>query len=93
MYNNHDIRFPDTTNAIQQMNLNIANSAFYLKQEVQKLISKIPPKLMECCKSELEIEFSHVDELVNSIMEPIVSSIGEAIDSIILTMHRENYRM
>lgn len=81
----------DATNAIQQMNFNIANSAFYLKQEVQKLISKIPPKLMESCKSELEIEFSHVDELVSSIMEPIVSSIEEAIDSIILTMHRENY--
>jgi hypothetical protein len=72
--------------------VNIANTVLYMKQETQKIFSKVPPKLMACCKGEITKEFSHADDLVNNIMQPLVNSISEAIESIILTLHKENYQ-
>lgn len=84
--------FSDVANATQSLNVDVANAVLYMKEETQKIFAKVPPKLMECCKSEIVKELSQADDLVNNVMQPLVTSISEAIESIILTLHKENYQ-
>lgn len=50
-------------------------------------------KLPEYCKNEIITSLANIDVIQKNIIEPITNSISEAIDSIILTMHKENFHM
>ncbi|KAK7580330.1 hypothetical protein V9T40_000959 [Parthenolecanium corni] len=79
--------------ATQQLNTSIANNAFYLKQQIDNILNRMSSKLPENCKSEIIKIFVSIDEIEKNIIEPIVNSISEAIDSIIITIHRENFEL
>ena len=84
--------FLDVANATQSLNASIANTILYMKQETHKIFSKVPSKLANCCEYEIAKEFSLADDLISNIMQPLVNSISEAIESIILTLHKEDYQ-
>ncbi|XP_065202338.1 conserved oligomeric Golgi complex subunit 5 isoform X2 [Planococcus citri] len=83
----------DLPNAAQQLNINIANTLYHLKQQLQKIISNKLSDKPESSRNELNKEFDHVDELIVNIIDPLKNSICEAIESIILTMHQENFKI
>ncbi len=79
-------------NSTQQLNATIANNAFYIKLQIESIMSKMSTKLPDYCKKDIIKSFEHIDELERNIMEPIMNSLSEAVESIILTIHRENFQ-
>lgn len=68
----------------------MVNSLFRLQQAVAKIISGLgscPPAVAEALSSSLE----GVQALMNSAVQPLLQSVSDSIEAIIITLHQEDF--
>ncbi|XP_066994228.1 conserved oligomeric Golgi complex subunit 5 [Anabrus simplex] len=77
----------------QLTNISIANLLHYLNGQVARVVSNMKNSLPSDTISIVLESLQNTDELTRGIVNPILSSITDAIEAIILTMHNEDYSM
>uniref|UniRef100_A0A1B6CBT0 Conserved oligomeric Golgi complex subunit 5 n=1 Tax=Clastoptera arizonana TaxID=38151 RepID=A0A1B6CBT0_9HEMI len=75
----------------QALNVSIANIAFYLVSQIQRVMNNMAASLSTAPLSEINKALGNADNLTHIILNPIITSINDAIESIILTMHQEDF--
>ncbi|KAF7228789.1 conserved oligomeric Golgi complex subunit 5 isoform X2 [Nothobranchius furzeri] len=74
----------------QRRNVAVVNSLFCLQQAVTKIISGLgacPPAAVEALSSSLE----GVQVLMRNAVQPLVQSVSDSIEAIIITLHQEDF--
>ncbi|XP_029901575.1 conserved oligomeric Golgi complex subunit 5 [Myripristis murdjan] len=74
----------------QRRNVAVVNSLFRLQQAVSKVISGLgscPPAAEQALSSSLE----GVQALMSSAVQPLLQSVGDSIEAIIITLHQEDF--
>lgn len=71
------------------MNISIANSVFYFSEQVKNVLNNLNVKknIASCIINALQ----NGSKLTQEILNPLLASVIVAIDSILLTMHNEDY--
>ncbi|KAM4569159.1 conserved oligomeric Golgi complex subunit 5 [Odontesthes bonariensis] len=75
----------------QRRNVAVVNSLYRLQQAVAKIISGLgscPPAAVEALSSSLEA----VQVLMSSAVLPLLQSVGDSIEAIIITLHQEDFK-
>ncbi|XP_063217886.1 conserved oligomeric Golgi complex subunit 5 [Bacillus rossius redtenbacheri] len=83
----------DVSTPGQMMNVSIANLLYYLKGQVLRMFSNMKSSIPEETFSMVLESVSRVDAMTENILGPLLASIGDSIEAIILTMHNEDYSM
>ncbi|XP_076749303.1 conserved oligomeric Golgi complex subunit 5 four way stop isoform X2 [Xylocopa sonorina] len=76
----------DSPTTVQQTNVSLANLLYYLSSQITRVIanlSGLPPE----GSSVISVALKEIDTLTKNILSPLLASISDAIESIILTMH------
>ncbi|KAM9704883.1 conserved oligomeric Golgi complex subunit 5 isoform 1-T1 [Menidia menidia] len=74
----------------QRRNVAVVNSLYRLQQAVAKIISGLgscPPAAVEALSSSLEA----VQVLMSGAVQPLLQSVGDSIEAIIITLHQEDF--
>lgn len=90
---NFIILFSEPPTAGQILNVNIANVAYYLTTQVKRVCNNMSATLPKPAIAELNKALGNADHLTKLIINPLIDSIKDAIESIILTIHQENFNM
>lgn len=77
----------DTPTIGQQTNVTLANLLYYLSNQTSRVISNLAGSLPVEGASIIATALEQTDMLTRSILAPLLASISDAIESIILTMH------
>jgi hypothetical protein len=77
----------------QVLNVSIANLVHYLNGQVGRVLVNMKSSLSPDAASIVQESLSHTDKLIQNIVTPLLASISDAIEAIILTMHNEDYSM
>lgn len=80
----------DTQTPGQQTNVNFANLIHYLASQTSRVVSNLAGSLPAESASIIATALEEINSLTKNILTPLISSIGDAIESIILTMHDDN---
>ncbi|KAM6986870.1 conserved oligomeric Golgi complex subunit 5 [Aplochiton taeniatus] len=75
----------------QRRNVAVVNSLYRLQQAVSKVVSgqgSFPPAAEQALSASLE----GVQALMNSAVQPLLLSVSDSIEAIIITMHQEDFR-
>lgn len=80
----------DTQTPGQQTNASLANLLFYLATQTTRVISNLAGSLPSEGASVIATSLEEINKLTKNILSPIMSSISDAIESIILTMHDDS---
>nr|XP_023014138.1 conserved oligomeric Golgi complex subunit 5 [Leptinotarsa decemlineata] len=79
-----------TPNAGQQKNVNLANALYYLKTQIQRMLSNMKESLAESCQTIINESLQNLDNLVTAIIQPLVVSVISVVETIIVTLHLES---
>ena len=71
----------------QQSNVAIANLLHYLSSQTSRVVANLSGSLAPEGASFITEALAGIDELTKNIISPILASMSDAIESIILTMH------
>ncbi|XP_026218367.1 conserved oligomeric Golgi complex subunit 5 isoform X1 [Anabas testudineus] len=74
----------------QRRNIAVVNSLYRLQQAVAKIISGLegsPPAAAEALSSSLE----GAQALMSSAVQPLLQSVGDSIEAILITLHQEDF--
>ncbi|XP_075214517.1 conserved oligomeric Golgi complex subunit 5 four way stop isoform X2 [Lycorma delicatula] len=77
----------------QILNVNIGNIAYYLTTQVRRVSTNMSANLPKPAVTELNKALGNADHLTKLIINPLIGSINDAIESIILTIHQEDFNM
>jgi hypothetical protein len=83
----------DTCTPGQILNISIANLLHYLKGQVVRVMVNMKTSLSPDAANIVQDSLNHTDKLIQNILTPLLASISDAIEAIILTMHNEDYSM
>ena len=75
----------------QELNVNIANTVFYLCQQVQSVVTNLG--LNKNIAANIIPSLTCGQNLIKQILNPLVTGINQAIEAILLTMHNEYFDM
>lgn len=82
----------DIPSQAQSLNAAIANILHYLNGKLERVLSNMGATLAAGPASIVRDSLSGVDKLVtNHVLTPLMASIGDAVEAILLTMHDEDY--
>ncbi|XP_028523386.2 conserved oligomeric Golgi complex subunit 5 [Apis cerana] len=76
----------DSPTTVQQTNVSLANLLYYLSSQITRVIANLSGLPSEG-SSIISIALKEIDLLTKNILSPLLASINDAIESIILTMH------
>ncbi|KAF3420240.1 hypothetical protein E2986_09313 [Frieseomelitta varia] len=76
----------DSPTTVQQTNVSLANLLYYLSSQVTRVIANLSGLPSEG-SSVIFVALKEIDILTKNILSPLLASINDAIESIILTMH------
>lgn len=81
----------ESPNLSQELNISIANSVFYFSEQVKNVLNNLNVKksIASCITTALQ----NGNKLTQEILNPLLASVIVAIDSILLTMHNEDYNL
>ncbi|PSN54614.1 Conserved oligomeric Golgi complex subunit 5 [Blattella germanica] len=77
----------------QVLNVSIANLLHYLNRQVGRVMTNMKTSLSSEATAIIQESLSHTDKLIQNIANPLLASISDAIEAIVLTMHIEDYSM
>jgi hypothetical protein len=77
----------------QMLNISIGNLVHYLNGQVGRVMANMKSSLSPDAAKIVQESLSHTDRLIQNIVTPLLTSISDAIEAIILTMHKEDYSM
>ncbi|KAJ4450139.1 hypothetical protein ANN_01546 [Periplaneta americana] len=83
----------DSSTPGQMLNVSIANLLHYLNGQVGRVMSNMKTSLSSDAANIVQESLSYTDRLIENILTPLLASISDAIEAIILTMHNEDYSM
>ncbi|XP_018320552.1 conserved oligomeric Golgi complex subunit 5 [Agrilus planipennis] len=78
-----------TPNSAQQLNINLANTLFYLQNQVQRMLANMKDTLPKSCVQIIDDSLKSIHGLTSSILQPLIISINVTIEKIIVTIHQE----
>lgn len=76
----------DSPTTVQQTNVSLANLLYYLSSQITRVIANLSGLPSEG-SSIISVALKEIDLLTKNILSPLLASINDAIESIILTMH------
>ncbi|KAK1128308.1 hypothetical protein K0M31_002778 [Melipona bicolor] len=76
----------DSPTTVQQTNVSLANLLYYLSSQITRVIANLSGLPSEG-SSVIFVALKEIDILTKNILSPLLASINDAIESIILTMH------
>lgn len=62
-----------TANVGQQRNVNLANAAYYLETQIQRMLSNMKGSLPQVCFKIIKESLTHLENLVEAVMQPLIS--------------------
>lgn len=77
----------DTATTGQQTNVNLANLLYYLSVQMNRVIANLSSNLSSEGAIIIATALEETTNLSKNILSPLLSSINDAIESIIVTMH------
>ncbi|XP_053975408.1 conserved oligomeric Golgi complex subunit 5 isoform X1 [Hylaeus volcanicus] len=77
----------DSPTTVQQTNVSLANLLYYLSSQISRVIANLSTGLPSEGSTVISVALKETDTLTKNILAPLLSSISDAIESIILTMH------
>lgn len=77
----------DSPTTGQQTNITLANLLYYLANQTNRVIANLAGGLSSEGSAIITTTLKETDALTKSIIAPLLTSISDAIESIILTMH------
>lgn len=77
----------DTPTAGQQRNITLANLLYYLTSQTNRVIANLAGGLPSEGSVVITTALKETDALTRNLLVPLLTSINNAIESIILTMH------
>ncbi|KAJ9578646.1 hypothetical protein L9F63_005136 [Diploptera punctata] len=77
----------------QILNVSIANLLHYLNRQVGRVTANMKSSLSSEAANIIHESLCNTDKLIQNIATPLLASISDAIEAIILTMHNEDYSM
>jgi len=77
----------DSPTTGQQTNVTLANLLYYLSSQTNRVIANLAGGLPSEGSVIITTALKETDELTKSLLAPLLTSISDAIESIILTMH------
>ncbi|XP_048513205.1 conserved oligomeric Golgi complex subunit 5 isoform X3 [Athalia rosae] len=77
----------DTPTVGQQLNVTLANLLHYLSSQMGRVIANMAGSLPVGGASVIAAALEHTDTLTRGILAPLLASINDAVESILLTMH------
>jgi hypothetical protein len=80
-------------NDTQVQNYGLVNSTYMLSEYLDETQADQRESLTETAKIGFTSMIDSCEQLMETIMEPIFASVADAIESIILTMHKEDFSM
>ncbi|XP_054282673.1 conserved oligomeric Golgi complex subunit 5 [Macrosteles quadrilineatus] len=80
---------PPTTG--QLLNVSVANIVFYLMTQVKRVVTNMASSLPSASVNELNKSLTNANSLTRQILAPLVSSVDDSVEAIILTMHQEDF--
>ncbi|CBY07828.1 unnamed protein product [Oikopleura dioica] len=80
-------------NDTQVQNYGLVNSTYMLSEYLDEIQADQRESLTETAKIGFTSMIDSCEQLMKTIMEPIFASVADAIESIILTMHKEDFSM
>lgn len=78
------------TNASQQFNIKLANSILYFKNQLNRMLSNMATTLTKNTIQIIQNSLQNVEQVITTILNPLVDSINSAIETIIITIHNEH---
>ncbi|CAH0393234.1 unnamed protein product [Bemisia tabaci] len=75
----------------QKLNVSIANIVFYLISQLRRVLANTATSFPEAASAEVVKSFGNAENLEKIILTPLLASITDSIEAIILTMHQEDY--
>ncbi|CAK9805208.1 Conserved oligomeric Golgi complex subunit 5 [Anthophora plagiata] len=76
----------DSPTTVQQTNVSLANLLYYLSSQISRVIANLSGLPSEG-STVISVALKEIDVLTKNILSPLLASISDAIESIILTMH------
>ncbi|KOC69688.1 Conserved oligomeric Golgi complex subunit 5 [Habropoda laboriosa] len=76
----------DSPTTVQQTNVSLANLLYYLSNQISRVIANLYGLPSEG-SAVISVALKEIDVLTNNMLAPLLASINDAIESIILTMH------
>lgn len=74
------------------MNIGIANVIYYLQKQLSGSLENMnTTDISSAVLSRIRELLNNLDDIINGVLSPLCLSICEAIESIILTMHEEDF--
>ncbi|XP_031840113.1 conserved oligomeric Golgi complex subunit 5 four way stop [Nomia melanderi] len=77
----------DSPTTVQQTNVSLANLLYYLSSQISRVVANLSAGLPTEGSTIISVALKETDTLTKNILAPLLSSISDAIESIILTMH------
>ncbi|KAG8336187.1 Conserved oligomeric Golgi complex subunit [Homalodisca vitripennis] len=75
----------------QMLNVSVANIVYYLMNQVRRVVTNMASSLPASSTGELNKSLANADSLTRQILAPLVASIQDSIEAIILTIHQEDF--
>ncbi|CAH2275779.1 conserved oligomeric Golgi complex subunit 5 [Pelobates cultripes] len=74
----------------QRRNVAVVNSLYRLHQSIQKLLSS-QSSLAAAAEQTISASLQIIYNLMGSAIQPLLNSVGDSVESIIITMHQEDF--
>lgn len=81
----------DTPNASQELNVQIANMVFYFSEQLRNVMNNL--NLSKHISTYIITALKNGEKMTQEVLNPLLASIIVAVESILLTMHSEDYNM
>lgn len=79
-------------NVGQQQNMQLANALYYLSAQIQRSVTNLRSSLNESSVKVINDSVDDLDNLTQGILQPLVASINQTVETIVVTMHEEDWR-
>ncbi|KAG5889011.1 hypothetical protein JTB14_033940 [Gonioctena quinquepunctata] len=79
-----------TPNAGQQKNVNLANALYYLRTQIQRMLTNMKESLTDSCHKIISESLQSLDNLVAAIIQPLMVSVFSVVETIVITLHLES---
>ncbi|XP_040268774.1 conserved oligomeric Golgi complex subunit 5 isoform X2 [Bufo bufo] len=74
----------------QRRNVAVVNSLYRLHQSIQKVISG-QNSLPAAAEQNITAAMKTIDNLMGNAVQPLINSVGDSVEAIIITMHQEDF--
>lgn len=77
-------------NTGQQLNTKLANAMYYLQTQINRMLVNMKETLSQNSIQHISESLQVLDTLTSALIQPLVQSINDTIDTILVTIHIEN---